>query len=90
MKVCVINELNQPWREHGSPRYPFIFPFQLEEQDYGEEIQPSSIRGYLAEYKNFSEKITLVLKTVVSDETSQGEMTQGVTDLQELTTELDV
>ena len=68
--------------------FPHFF-FQLEEQDFGEEIQPASIRGYLADYKNFSEKITLVLKTVVSEETTQEEMTQGITDLQELQAELD-
>ncbi|GFO31315.1 serine/threonine-protein kinase smg1, partial [Plakobranchus ocellatus] len=63
---------------------------KLEEQDYGEEIQPASIRGYLADYKNFSEKITLVLKMVVSEETSQQEMTQSVAELDELTAELDL
>ncbi|XP_059145931.1 serine/threonine-protein kinase SMG1-like [Physella acuta] len=63
---------------------------KLEEQDYGEEVQPGGIRDYLAHYKTFSEKITAILKTVVSDMTTRDEMSQSVADLEELRTQLDL
>lgn len=56
----------------------------MEEQDYGEDINPGGIREYLALYRIFSENITSVLKTVVSDDASQASMMDSETVLHEL------
>ncbi|CAL1541344.1 unnamed protein product [Lymnaea stagnalis] len=63
---------------------------KLEEQDFGEEVKPGSIRAYLAQYKIFSEKITAILKTVVSEMTTRDEMAQSVQDMEALKSQLDV
>uniref|UniRef100_A0A2C9LZC5 non-specific serine/threonine protein kinase n=1 Tax=Biomphalaria glabrata TaxID=6526 RepID=A0A2C9LZC5_BIOGL len=63
---------------------------KLEEQDYGAEIHVESIRAYMAHYKNFSEKITALLKTVVSEMTTREEMAQSVQDMELVKDQLDI
>ncbi|KAH9498432.1 Serine/threonine-protein kinase smg1 [Bulinus truncatus] len=62
---------------------------KLEEQDYGTEVHPSSIRAYMTHYKIFSEKITAILKTVVSEMTTREEMAQSVHDMEAVKDQLD-
>ncbi|XP_076458807.1 serine/threonine-protein kinase SMG1-like [Babylonia areolata] len=61
---------------------------KLEEQDYGEEINPDGIRHYLSSYKMFSENITTALKSVVSEEATQASMFTTQTVLQDLVVQI--